>query len=519
MWNVYKRKTGSILLYCFFALVMILALQSKKNWYVDEVCSYGLANNVSGTCIPIEDGITYYPSNVPWIDYMSVDSENRFNYANVWENQASDVHPPLYYMILHTVCSLFTDSVSIWFAGLINVVFALGTLFFLRKIVLLLTENELLTGLISVMFVCSAGILSAVTFLRMYILAMFWITALTYLIIKQIGEGQNALKYTLCTMFISMGGALTHYYCIVYIIFISIAYGCYLLYSRNWKGTGFFCLAQGIAALASIGIFPTMLEHILSSSRGHEAVNNIVDNSWKAGFERLQIFFNMIDSQLFGGVFIYIFFSFLLFLILMRKNALKMMSEKRIMVIRYICVGVPIVLYFILISKIAAYMTDRYMFPIYAVLYAVVLSGISECFRVLQIQHAVYMFAILTVIMSVNSWKDMNWTYLYKESETLLETASNYADVDCLYVYEKPWEINPSYYEVSQYHSVTFLKRNELDLLVGHEISDKYHLIVMTTGDDDEVLKQVMDVSPYLNAYDYVGGYGYTNTYYMHGLQ
>lgn len=519
MWNVCKRKIGSVLLYCFFALFMILAIHSKKNMHVDEVYSYGLANNMDEICMSIEDGTTYYPSNTPWLEYMTVDSENCFNYANVWANQARDVHPPLYYTILHTICSLFAGSFSIWFAGLINIVFALGTLFFMRKIVLLLTENELLTGLISVVFVCSAGILSTVTFLRMYILAMFWITALTYVIMNQIGK-KNTLKTYLCIMCISMGGALTHYYCIVYIIFISIAYGCYLLYSKNWKGTGFFCLTQGIAALASIGIFPAMLEHILSSSRGHESVSNFADNSLKAGFERLQIFFNMIDLQLFGGVFIYIFFIFLLFIILMRKNALKkLMGEKRIMVIRYLCIGVPIVLYFILISKIAAYMTDRYMFPIYAVLWAVVLSGISEFFRLLQIQHAVHIFAILAVIMSVNSWKNVNWTYLYKESEILLETASNYSDVDCLYIYEKPWEMNPSYFEVSQYHSVTFIKRNELDLLSSHEVSKKYHLIVATTGDDEEVLEQIMDLSPALNDYDSLGGYGYTNTYYLHGLQ
>lgn len=516
--TIYGIKIGSILLYCFFVLFMILAIHGKKNMHVDEVYSYSLANSVSGIGMTIEDGKTYYPSDSPYIDFMSVDVARRFDYATVWENQATDVHPPLYYMILHTICSFFPNSFSIWFAGMINIVFAVGTLFFLRKIVFLLTENELVKRLVSVAFICSAGILSSITFLRMYTLAMFWITAFTYLIIKQIGGGHTVRRYVVI-MCVTLGAALTHYYCIVYIVFCSIAFGCYLLYSRFWKGMGLFCLSEGVAAVSSVCIFPAMISHVLSSGRGNESISNFMDHSLIGFFNRLQKFFHIIDGQLFGGIFIYIFFILLLFMLIMNRNTFKRaMDEKKITIIRYACIIVPAILYFILISKIAVYTTDRYMFPIYGVLFAVVFSGISECFRMMRIQSWVYLLAILAVVMDLNSWEKIDWKYLYRDSEALLDTASEYSDVDCLLIYDATFEINPTYYEVSEYHSITYMRKDELELLSSWDISKKNHLIVMITEDDGNILEQVMDASSNWNSYDILGGYAYTNTYYLHGL-
>lgn len=515
-----KEKIYDVLLYGIFVILMVLAIYSKQNLYVDEVYSFGLSNNVGGIYMPVEDGVTYYPANTPWIDYMTVDSENRFDYGNVWENQSMDVHPPLYYMILHTICSLFPGSISVWFAGLINIFFAIGTLFFLRKTVMVLTGNKLLQRLISVAFICSAGMLLAVTFLRMYILAMFWVTALTYLIIKQIGE-KNTLKTYLLFLCVTTGGALTHYYCIVYTVFISVSYGCYLLYNKYWKDIGLFCLTQGVSAIVSIGIFPAMIGHILSSGRGTESVNNLVDSSMSIGLKRLKVFFDIVDAQLFGGIFIYIFFSVLLLVLVCGKwkTFQNLFLEDKVEIIRYVCILIPVILYFLLVSRIAVFVTDRYMYPIYAVLFALVLCGSSVWIQRIAKQQAIYVCVLLMVVMNVNSWKNANWEYLYQNSQPLLEAASTYSDVDCLYVYEKPWEINSSYYEVSKYHSVTFLTQEELDSLSSLDISGNYHLIVTVTSEDEEVLERILNICPSLNTYDYIGGYAYTNTYYLYGAQ
>lgn len=517
-----REKICNLLIYFLFAVLMILTLSKKENLYVDEVYSYGLANHSGSPYMSIEDGQTYYPAGTPWVEYMSVSPGHRFDYANVWSNQAQDVHPPLYYVFLHTICSFMPGIFSIWFAGLINMVFAVGTLYFVRKLTWLWTKDELLQNIISLGFVCSAGILSAVSFLRMYIIAMFWVTVLAYLILQQIEE-QHTVKFYLLLLLCTVGGALTHYYCIVYAVFISIVYGGCLLCQKRWKETGFFCLTQGIAGLLSIAVFPAMIQHIFSSARGEQSADNLIGTSLTTWLMREKLFFSILDAQLFGGIFIYVFIAalFILFVYGVRKAAVISGSVQKSVIMRYLCSAVPIIVYFILISKIAVYLTDRYMYPIYAVLFVTVTCGIAKWIKSMTGRQYVYVCVttFIIAVMTVNSWKSISWDYLYQSSQTLLETASAYADVDCVFVYDKLWEPNPAYYEAAKYHSVTFFTQEDLEKLGSSDISSRYNLILMTTGDDEEVLEKVLALCPDLEVSECLGEYAYTHTYYLHSAE
>lgn len=280
-------------------------------------------------------------------------------------------------------------------------------------------------------------------------------------------------------------------------------------------------MTQGIAAIVAIGIFPAMLRHVLSGYRGKESFDNLLYNSLNDSWKNYEYFFNMINTELFGGIAVYIFFVLLLLLVIMpfiNRNVFKeLISTKKILIIRYLCIIVPTTFYFGLVAKIAVFTSDRYMFPIYAVLFAVVLSGVSECFHILEIRQWILGLIILVVIINVNSWENMEWQYLYRQSEDFIENASNYSDVDCLYVYKKSWTINYAYYEVSKYHSVTFIRKDELDLLGSWEVAKKNHLIVVIEDDEGDILERVIGACRDLNVYDYLGGYGYTNTYYLQG--
>lgn len=78
---------------------------------------------------------TTWVSGQDYIDYLAVSDSNTFNYASVYYNQRGDVHPPLYYILLHTVCSIFQGLFSKWFGLAVNFAALLLTVWMLYRMV------------------------------------------------------------------------------------------------------------------------------------------------------------------------------------------------------------------------------------------------------------------------------------------------------------------------------------------------------------------------------------------------
>lgn len=184
---------------------------------MDEIYSYGLANHQYTDTIKMdpEEGVPYEPVAMAYLEYVAVKEEGRFDYINVWKNQAEDVHPPFYYLILHTICSIFPGKFSIWYAAYINIIFALLTLWAVRKLAWELTEDALFKTVVSVCFILTSGVLHICAFLRMYIVVMFWITLITYLFAKILRGGKSNNYVYICI--VSVLGTLTHYYFLIYL--------------------------------------------------------------------------------------------------------------------------------------------------------------------------------------------------------------------------------------------------------------------------------------------------------------
>lgn len=126
-----------------FLAFMVVILSLKVNYEIDETCSYSFANNVESGVIVFEDGIKYAPPSMVFLKCMVVEPSERFHYSSVWTNQANDVHPPLYHAFLHTICSFFPGMLFVWYAGSINIICSLITLFLVYELIDLLTSKGL----------------------------------------------------------------------------------------------------------------------------------------------------------------------------------------------------------------------------------------------------------------------------------------------------------------------------------------------------------------------------------------
>lgn len=137
-----SNKTTRILLAVIIAVSLCIStfyIATKQGYHEDELLTYNLANtqkqlNVDGGWNSPED----------FNEYLTVSDSDRFNYAQVFENQVIDAsHPPFYYSLVHTVCSFFPGQFSRYFAYSINVLAMIGILILLFLIGKRVTDNNL----------------------------------------------------------------------------------------------------------------------------------------------------------------------------------------------------------------------------------------------------------------------------------------------------------------------------------------------------------------------------------------
>lgn len=270
-----------LVVYVVFALILAGVIASKKNFFVDEIYSYGLANHVSedGKTIWMQPKLapyTYASGGEPYYDYVTVREGERFNFSNVWKNQSNDVHPPFYYLILHLVCSFFPGRFTKWIAGVVNIFFALMTLGGVRGLSKEMGCSERDRDIITLFFVLSTGIMGAVAYLRMYVMFMCEVTWFTWLILRW--RGKECKCFYILAVALSVIGALTQYYFLIYLFFISLLYGISLLVGKAYAAALKYCGAMLCAGGLAYLIFPAMVRHIFGGQRkGREAFAHLQD--------------------------------------------------------------------------------------------------------------------------------------------------------------------------------------------------------------------------------------------------
>lgn len=109
-----------------------------------------------------------------------------FQYGKVFENQSADVHPPLYYCLVHTISSLFPGTYSKWYALGINLVCMLLIDTVLYRIGCLLLKNRYYAVIPCVCLIMSCGFSYTLAYARMYTLLSLWLILYIYLHVKML---------------------------------------------------------------------------------------------------------------------------------------------------------------------------------------------------------------------------------------------------------------------------------------------------------------------------------------------
>lgn len=483
-----RNRILDIIPYVIVTLVIGILIYCKRDYYLDELLSYSLSNNEVGW-MQFTDGQWYDPVSL-YDSQLSAQADRTFDYATVWENQKGDVHPPLYYSILHTVCSFMPGVVNRWQPALINWLFAMLTMFVIRKLVHRLFDigndsvwADIIIPLTSLVGIVLPGVLNNISFYRMYVMAMFWVIWALYMCICMLdtcyaGERMSWTQWLLLLV-VNICSALTHYYCIMYLVFLELTF-VLILARRKAIGEILRCIGVAVvSAILAIAIFPAMLTHIFGGYRGQESFSNASTITPAQYWSQCLQLFHGISRELFGGTLaVLLIIAVLMHIYKVRcvRPTWGIQCAVKLMLI------VPGVCYYLLLSAIAVQVTTRYLFPIYAVAYVGVIYLIWDALDQIP-SYRYWLMLVLFASITIGSYRMADWRYLYRSDSLRDSLQDAYKGMDAVVVYDVNWKCVELYRQLQNCADVIYLRDDELSML-DDAIDSRDGLLLFATNEE-----------------------------------
>ncbi|MCR4841396.1 MAG: glycosyltransferase family 39 protein [Lachnospiraceae bacterium] len=252
----------------YLILVLIIALQlgniifnfavKKDGLHSDESWSFGLANSHEKPNFFYYDGTAEDEYKNEWItgetfkDYITVNPGQEFDYGNVIYNLKQDIHPPLYFLILHTICSFFPGQFSKWYSFPINIVAFVILQFFLFALVRKLTKSDLAGYVVVAFYGFSGAGLNTFVFARQYaLLAMFGVMLMYFhLSFLTADAKKQKIRATIALFITTALGSLTHYFFLPFAFMMAVLFCFGYLIKKNWAKL----VSYALAMLSGVGV-------------------------------------------------------------------------------------------------------------------------------------------------------------------------------------------------------------------------------------------------------------------------
>ncbi len=308
-------------------------------------------------------------------DYITVGKRDAFNYLSVYFNVKDDNHPPLHFMLLHTVSSVFRGSACPWMGCAINLAAVAVILVLLIKLGRMLAEAlgmegySRLTGILcALLYGMSSGAVATVLLIRMYAMLTLWCVALLYLVLKK-WQGKSFDRHNRGLVAVTVMGFWTQYFFLFYCMALAATAGGLLLSSKRIREFWYLLRSFVIAAAVGIALFPFAIADVFSSGRGVEALENLSQGLSGYG-ERIAAFAGILWRRtLSPGFWLLLVTGILVCLVLrLRRRAgvsAKAEGETAGKGAYAALVLLPMAGYFLLAARMSPYLVDRYIMPLF----------------------------------------------------------------------------------------------------------------------------------------------------------
>lgn len=432
------------------------------------------------------------------LEYLVIDKNDIFNYFSVYYNQAKDVHPPLFYFSVHFISSLFYGNFSKYIIFTLNLIFFIGTLLVINKIMKKL-DYENLSIPTMILYGASTGCISTVMFQRMYMMLTFFSLLYLYLTIKFIKDDFVISNKKLWIITIILG-FLTQYYFCVYIVILFILISLYLLINKQYKKWFNYFKIHVISAIIGVLFYPFSIEDIFFSYRGIGSN----EGHTKTLFESIYYYLTQI-YKLFGLNNILIILLVVLIITLsykvIKKELPKIKKEK---LFNLVILLVPTLIYILIISKIAPFLGENYTSRYIMLLFPIIAISIIYLLTFVFNKKSLLIIAIIvSLLLSLNGLINNTPVYLYKDYGKVMDLANQNKDKYFVYVYDNYFTHLNSLPEFITYKESMILNKNihDFSLLDNDKLnsSNEFILCIKNWLNQEEILNKVLENSNYTN--------------------
>ena len=271
----------------------------------DEVFSLGFANNTRDFLFLTKAVCDEYSSD-GWLsgefikEYFAVEKGEELAIMSIHRNVRNDVHPPLYFMLLNAVSSLWTGEYTVMPGHIINITIAAVMLVFLYLIGNRLLTNKLEAAMISVMWIGSIGAADSINYIRMY-LALCTITVIViYISMLIMEDNTGVILYIVSGMCVTVG-TLVHYYFYIMFFFVLVYVSIWHISHKRYKRLAIYYGFVGLGEAISLALYPYAFKHMLFSDRGEQVQEHLANTDLNYYLEHAKGFAATINTEIFNG--------------------------------------------------------------------------------------------------------------------------------------------------------------------------------------------------------------------------
>ncbi len=430
-----------------------------------------------------------------YFSYVETHDGSQFCYDSVYYNQAQDVHPPLYYYLLHTICSFFPDQFSKWFGIGLNI-----ACYLIVNILIYCTSRryfkEEWMGYIPVLlYGFSIAAASAVMLIRMYMLMTVFAMLLLYVHTEYI-FGKEVLSkkgLILCAVATWLGSSTQYFF-----VFIAFSFSVFttiiFLLKKQYKNM----IKYGFSMLSGIAFlfvtFPPAYNHVFSGYRGVETINNLASLASKGG--NLKGYLYTILDQFFAGFctdFSVVIVGVFVIIVIVIICSLIYNSKNYIM-------GVLLattIFYFLMIVFGVSGVVSRHLYPIYpfiAILTVWTVNSLVSYFGSFKFVKVLMVIFCLGISFTGYITKEIEW--IYPDGKYATFVAQYNHEIPAIYLADLGYESSSNYFELAQYDSSAVVRYGD-EAIIGDllAIKNNPHQFILYVLNDTRGVEAVAEIA------------------------